>query len=89
MRRLEFYPDWGAESPFWEHGEMVNLSSLPLSKDLARRLENWANRMWEMYPDFTVAPEEPAWLEEGRVLFDEARTVLAAAGVEAVWDFDE
>jgi hypothetical protein len=67
---LEFYPDGGAESPFWDrHGAMVTTKSLPLPDALRVDIDAWArDAYWDS--------EKPGVVEQGLRLFEAARIAL-------------
>jgi hypothetical protein len=78
---IEFWPEYG-EGPLWtEQGQSVDLRKLPLAADLRDRLVAWN----AAYDDSRLPFEDNdrEWLDEGRRLFVEVRTVLSP-GVKVV-----
>lgn len=73
--RLEFWPDYGAESPLWSDGKAVDLESLPLSVDLKHRLSTW-NRGYEESKLPINGTGDDEYLQEGKRLLDELRRTL-------------
>jgi len=44
VKRLEFWPDYGSQSPLWSDGREVDLASVGLSESLRSRIEIWCGR---------------------------------------------
>lgn len=76
--RIEFWPDYGAESPLWLDGNEVDLKTLPLQAEVEQRLRAFAAAYQEDRIPGEEGDGDPRYLAEGAELLAVIRDQLGA-----------